>query len=309
MLFIDRVDGRRLRKATPFTALMPYLLRGRNHSAVYFSRDIDVENALAYVHTRNARLESGALPGRPNLDGGPDGRYSLFGVVLSAAARVLALRPKLNRFVLRRSIYERNHLCFSFIVKKRLSEEAGETNAKVYFEPADTIAEAMARINAGIAAARSDSPGSGGDREAALAHALPGGKALLTGAFRFLDRLNIAPGWMIRNDPLYTSIYFANLGSIGLDAPYHHLYEWGSASLFAVMGRIRRAETPRGECGGDRRRYMNFKVSVDERIADGLYFAHSAALFNRFMTHPEQLEEKPDLPAAEACTPPAGRNA
>jgi hypothetical protein len=229
------------------------------------------------------------------------GRYSLFGLVLATAVRTLALKPRLNRFVHRRGLYDRNHLCLSFIVKKRLSEDSDETNAKIYFKPTDTLPEAMERINASIAEARGETMNDG-DREATLAHAVPFGKAILTGGFRFLDRFNLAPAWMLHNDPLFTSVFFANLGSIGLDTPYHHLYEWGTASLFVAMGKMFQKDVSRHEGSTSRRHFINFKVSVDERIADGLYFAHAASLFQRLISHPELLEARPDLSEAGSDT-------
>jgi len=284
MLFIDRPDGTRVRGLPAFNAIMPYLLRGRNESAVWFSRDIDVENAVRWVHSRNAGLG--------------ETRYSLFGLIIAAAVRTVALKPRLNRFVHRRGVYQRTGISVSFIVKKRLKEEAGEANAKIHFLPEDTVETAMGRINEAIEFARGPVPGPD-DREVEIAHRVPGGKAFITSAFRVLDRLNIAPTWMIRNDPLFTSIYFANLGSIGLDTPFHHLYEWGTASLFIVLGRLFQAEGGRAEGGSGRRHFLNLKVTVDERVAEGLYFAHAASLFQRLVARPELLEELPDLSSAE----------
>ena len=97
-------------------------------------------------------------------------------------------------------------------------------------------------------------------------------------------------------DPLFTSVYIANLGSIGLDTPYHHLYEWGTASVFMVVGRIFQKETRRG---GELRHFVNVKFTVDERIAEGIYFAHAAALFQRLVAKPEILERGPDLSEIE----------
>jgi hypothetical protein len=285
MLFRDRVDGKRVRNLPAFNAVMPYLMRGRNESAVWFSKDIDVENAIHYARRKNAE------------QGGS--RYSLFGVVLAAAVRTVALKPRLNRFVHRRGVYQRNELSLSFIVRKKQVTSAEEANAKIRFDPSDTLDEAISRIEAAIDFARGGVPGPD-DLEVEIAHRIPGGKALVTAAFRLLDRFNIAPAWMIRNDPLFTSIYFANLGSIGLDTPFHHLYEWGSASMFVVMGRMIPKDIPRTDGSPARRRFINFKVSIDERVGEGLYFAHAASLFERLLSRPELLEERPDLATAEA---------
>jgi len=278
MLFVDRPDGRRVRGLKAFQAVMPYLLRGRNESAVYFEKDFDVENAIRYVHAKNVASNST--------------RFSLFGVFLAAALRTVAEKPDLNRFVHRRGIYAREEIAFSFVVKKRLAEEAEETNAKIRFDPSDTIDEAMGRIDTAIAFAKSEVEGAD-DREVRIAHSIPGGKACVTGLFRLLDRFNIAPAWMIKNDPLFSTAYFANLGSLGLDAPYHHLYEWGTASIFVVIGRMFTKEGSRGESQTGRRHFINIKVTVDERISEGIYFAHAASLFQRLVQKPELLEVRP----------------
>lgn len=291
MLFYDRSDGRRVRSLRAFNAILPYVVRNRNEASVLFSRDIEVEAAMAYVRRKNAEAPSGG--------GGEGERYSLFGLIIAAALRTIALKPRLNRFVHRRGVYQRRGISVSFIVKKTLAEASVEGNAKISFGPGDDMAKVAEKINAGIEAARSGSPGPD-DREFGLAHRLPFGKAAFTLIFRLLDRFNIAPAGMLKADPLFTSVYIANLGSIGLDAPYHHLYEWGTASIFMVVGRIFQKEGRRGAHGPELRHYVNIKFTVDERIAEGLYFAHAAALFQRLVARPEGLESPADLSEVEA---------
>jgi hypothetical protein len=274
MIFRDRSDGRRLRLPA-FNAIFPYLMKGRNASAVYFARDLDVENAVRYVHRRNAELGQT--------------RLNLFGIILAAAARTIAEKPELNRFVKGHAVYQRKELSLSFVVKKRLTEDSREANAKIRFLPGDTILEAMDRINAAIDFARGDKPGAD-DKEVELVHRIPFGKAAVTGIFRILDFLNIAPRSMIATDPLFTSAYFANLGSIGLDAPFHHLYEWGSASLFVVVGRTFQKEVKHVDGSVSKRLHLSMKATVDERISEGIYFAHAASLFQKYVLHPELLE-------------------
>jgi hypothetical protein len=229
---------------------------------------------------------------------GPGGeRYSLFGVLIAAAVRTIALKPRLNRFVHCRAVYQRKGISVSFIVKKVLTEAAAEGNAKIRFESGDCIGQAMEKISAGIESARGDVPGPD-DREFDFVHGIPLGKAAATLCFRLLDRFNAAPVKMIEADPLFTSVYVANLGSIGLDTPYHHLYEWGSSSIFMVVGRVFQKEM-RKSAGTALKHYVNVKFTVDERIAEGIYFAHAAALFQRLMTKPETLEMPPDLSEVE----------
>ena len=93
------------------------------------------------------------------------------------------------------------------------------------------------------------------------------GKALLIGIYRLLDRFNLAPWSLIKMDPFYSSIYIANLGSLGLNAPYHHLYEWGNTSIFLVIGKMFSKELWHGGTRV-RQRYIELRVTIDERIAD-----------------------------------------
>jgi hypothetical protein len=98
---------------------------------------------------------------------------------------------------------------------------------------------------------------------------------------RWLDGLGLLPRAMIDSDPLYASAFVANLGSVGLDAGYHHLWEHGNVSIFCVVGRI--------QARGDGRRAIELKWSYDERIEDGLYCAKSLELLRELLGSPEAL--------------------
>jgi hypothetical protein len=84
-----------------------------------------------------------------------------------------------------------------------------------------------------------------------------------------LDYYNLLPGGFIENDPLYTSMFCANLGSLKMGAGYHHLYEWGTCSAFAMVGQIEdRAVAREGKV--EVRKILPIRFSYDERIDDGL---------------------------------------
>ena len=282
MLFIDRPDGKKVRQDHALNAIMPYMMRGRNESAVYYDKEIDMENALKYVRTKNSALK--AQSESPDQD-----RYSLFSITLAALVRTVAMRPALNRFIHGRALYQRNDIVISFIVKQKMAEDAPEGSAKVFFHPEDNLDIVTQKVNKAIAYIRELGEGGDGERIAKLAHAIPGGKALVIGVYRLLDRVNLAPWALIKTDPLYATAYFANLGSIGLDTPFHHLYEWGNASLFVVMGKLTQKDGHRGTFGA-KHHFINFKVTLDERIADGFYFARSTSVFYRLLARPELLE-------------------
>jgi hypothetical protein len=288
MLFIDRPDGVRLRQKHPLNALMPYMMRGRNESAVYYQKELDVENVLRLVRTKNAAMKA-------RESGEEQDRYSLFSVAMAAVVRTLAIRPELNRFIHGRALYQRKDIVISFIVKQRMAEEAPEGSARIRFAPEDDLEAVTQKVNNAIAHIREVGEGGEGERIARVAHSIPGAKALVMGLYRLFDRFNLAPKALLEADPLFATCYFANLGSIGLDTPFHHLYEWGNASFFVVMGKLMQKESHRGAAGA-RRHFIDFKVTLDERISDGLYFARSASVFYRLLDKPELLE----MPLGEA---------
>ena len=278
MLFRDRCDGIRVTGQHALNALMPYMMRGRNESAVYYEKEINIENALSYLKKIKTSQTS-----KKDQD-----RFTLFGLIMTVALRTITLYPQLNRFVHRRALYQRKHICFSYIVKQDFTIEAPEVNAKIYLDPVDSVSSINARVSDAILEARIHGEGEG-ERFANIFHKIPGGKAVLMTVYRLLDSINLAPWSLLRMDPLYTSIYFANLGSLGLDAPYHHLYEWGTASIFVAIGKAFSKELWHGGMR-TRQRYIDLKITLDERIADGFVFAQAASTFQRLISRPELLD-------------------
>lgn len=257
---------------------MPYMMRGRNESAVYYEKEINIENALAYLKTINTSQTS-----KKDQD-----RFTLFGLIMTVALRTISLYPQLNRFIHRRALYQRKHICFSYIVKQEFTIDAPEVNAKIYLEPEDSFSSINAKMNDAILEARIHGEGEG-ERFAGIFHKIPGGKAVLMTVYRLLDSINLAPWSLLRMDPLYTSIYFANLGSLGLDAPFHHLYEWGTTSIFVAIGKAFSKELWHGGTR-NRQRYIDIKITLDERIADGFIFSQAASTFYRLISRPELLD-------------------
>jgi hypothetical protein len=181
-------------------------------------------------------------------------------------------------------------------VKKQLTDEGLETNVKITFSPFDTLQDVIEKVNREVEKAR-DMAGNESDHEIDFFTKLP--RSILTlviWVFKALDYFGIAPSEMIRLDPLYTSVYVANLGSVGLDAPYHHLYEWGNASIFAVIGKLRKGLVV-GEGGTPVvEDLLTMKYTFDDRISEGLYAAKAIDMFKQFVENPEVLLKRPEIP-------------
>lgn len=275
MPLLGRADGKLVEHLPPMRRILPHLMKTRNESVVYFEQIIDVSNTLAYVERAGEQ--------------GP----SLFQVMLCAAVRTLALRPRLNQFVVGRRVYRRNAIELSFVVKKGFSDDAAMTMVKVTFEPDDTLQSAARRVDEAIGVGRGDQP-TASEREMGLVSRLPRFMIrFLVWGQRVLDYFNLLPASLIRPDPLYASAVLANLGSLGIDSAYHHLYEHGTASLFAVIGRVHKAPLVDEQGKVAVRDVVSVKFSLDERVADGFYCARALDLFRAFVEDPTPLERAP----------------
>jgi hypothetical protein len=282
MPLFKRSDGTLLTKLHPFRVLNPLLMRSRTEATIFIPTQVDVTHTLEYLEELSDRVGE---------------KVTIFNVVLCAIARVVALRPELNRFINGTDIYQRNRIQLAFIAKKVKREKARESNVKMTFSPYETIFTIMDKLKQELTVVRSEE-GNKTDKETMKFGSLP--KFLLKfliGAFRFLDRHNLAPADMIASDPLYCSAYVTNMGSLGMErGPYHHLFEWGNASLF--LGISKHGKRPVVDETGNivAREIMDIVVTYDDRISEGLYGVRAIELMKSFIEHPEQLEQPPDIP-------------
>ena len=100
---------------------------------------------------------------------------------------------------------------------------------------------------------------------------------------------NLLPTALLADDPLYASAFVANLGSVGLDAAFHHLYEYGTIPIFATMGRIHRAPHvfENGSVGS--REVFRMRYTYDERVEDGFYAARALERLAACLNDPATL--------------------
>lgn len=255
-------------------AMMPYMMRGRTESLVYFETALDVENLLKYIDDKKAE--------------GIDVKF--FQMFVAATVKLLKERPKLNRFVSGRKVYQRNHMRVSFIAKKTASDEGEETNVSLTFHEKSTFQDVLNRMKRDIKTAKSDEVK---DDDAFIKTMMKLPRFLLRMVFallRWMDFYFDVPKDLADIDPLRCSVYIANLGSIGIEAPYHHLFEWGNCSVFIAIGRIKYMPVALEDGTLTARKMVEIKVTIDERIADGYYFARSLELMESYLKNPQSIE-------------------
>jgi hypothetical protein len=279
MAFKKRKDGIYLKKLPAFRRIFPYLMKTRTESLIYFTQKIDMTNLLNFLREQNK--------GRSR-----EKRFTLFQFFLAVIARIIKMRPELNRFVAGQRIYQHKDISVTFIVKKELTEEGDETNARIVFSGDETLSQIQEKIVSHLNAARSQEKGSD-DKFIDFVASFPRPLIKLIAWFiRTLDYHNIMPDSLMEAIPLYTSVYLANLGSIGLDAPYHHLYEYGSASMFIVIGKMHKEALVDEKGRLQVCDCINVSFTLDERITEGFYCARSIVLFKKLLENPGLLEEK-----------------
>jgi hypothetical protein len=272
-LIFSRKDGRPSKQVPAYRRIIPFLMRGRNESAVYFEQAIDLSATLPWLD-------------RFNRDRQGSGRATLFHLTLSALAEILHERPRLNRFVAGRRLHDRDGVYISFAAKKQMDDDAPLSVVKRRFEPGERFAEMVDALAADIDAARSDEK-SAVDRELSVLLKLPPWLLdIAVRGLRALDAVNLAPQSLLDSDPMYTSVFVANLGSLKIDAAYHHLYEWGNCPLFATIGAIERVPVAGEGDVVEVRPVAKIKYSYDERIEDGLYAARALAGVRRRLEDP-----------------------
>lgn len=254
-------DGRRV-AVHPYRRMMSFLMRGRNESAVYFEQHIDLTKTLPWLASWNARTQK---------------RATVFHVVLQGLASVLHERERLNRFTVGRRTFQRKGVFLSFAAKKQMSDDAPLATVKRRFERDESFPQMVEQLTGDIGDARAEAP-SAMDKELKILLALPGFLlAFLIGLLKRLYAIGLAPRGLVDTDPLYTSAFVANLGSLKIDAAYHHLYEHGNCPLFVTIGQV--AQTPVVD-GGQvvARPQLTLRYTFDERVEDGLYCARTLQL-------------------------------
>ncbi|MGC4113632.1 MAG: 2-oxo acid dehydrogenase subunit E2 [Myxococcales bacterium] len=296
MPLFRRYEGDPVPDAPLEQRILSFLDPRRGDAQVFYDQDIDARPLLAWLD-------------HANRDRPKDDHFTVFHVVTGGIVRALQIRPKMNRFVVGGVLYQRKWVDISFIVKKQMHDDGKTSAVKVHFEDGDTLEKMVGRIKGAVGRGRKHSK-TASEREMALGLKLP--RVMLKGvvaAVRTLDFFNLLPASMIDADELYSSAFLANLGGVGLAAPQHHLYDWGTIPMFTVIGKIEKKAVVNDAGKVEVRDILPLRWTFDERCADGYYAAGSLDMVRDFVVNPEALM-KVGPPAEKPWTPegtPKGR--
>lgn len=275
--FGDRRDATLLRDTDALHFIMGIIYPNRADNEAYIAERVNLEPIKAYL-------------AKKNVEGIPF-KYTFFHVILTALVKTVTLRPKLNRFYANENYYQRNKITAGFVIKKEFSDGSEEAMALLEAKPDATIDTIHEEIRQRVQATRNEQKMNTTDNSMDILNKLP--RFLSKAAIRFirwLDRHGWCPDFLIGDDPNYSSVFLSNLGSIRLRSGYHHLTNWGTTSLFVVVGEMKE-RIFRNENGEDEyRNSVDLGLTIDERLADGYYYSKSVRLLKYILEHPECLE-------------------
>ena len=255
-MFGKRADATLVPDVHPYRRIMPYIMRTRNESAVYFDTQIDISKTQRFIERYNAAH--------------PEHKITVFHVCAWAMVKLLDAKPELNRFVAGGKLYQRDGVWLSYAAKESFDEKAKLVTLTREFDAGAGFEELVEAMTADKKLSRSGEE-THTDKELSLFLRLPG-PILRVGvrAIKALDNLGLLPRSYTKPDPMYASVFLANLGSIGLAPAYHHLYEYGNCPIFMVIGKTRDAAVvENGEVVV--KPVVDIRFSYDERIHDGFY--------------------------------------
>ena len=274
-MFGYRSDGRKLRDISPFFKIIPQVMRTRSDSQVYYTYDMPIKEIDNYIDKK----------AEENI------KISYMDIVYSALVRLMAQRPRLNRFVMNGRTFARNEIFISLAIKKSLTDDGIETTIKLPFTGKENIFEIKEKLGNVINENKSVKKNNETDILATTLSIIP--NFLLKFAIStimFLDKHGMLPKAVIKASPFHTSAFLTNVGSLGINAIYHHIYDFGTTGLFLAMGKKQKSYI----CEDDNiveKKTISIKWVADERICDGYYYANALKQFNRYMKKPEMLEE------------------
>ena len=279
----DRFDATLVRDIDPMHWFMPYLYPNRADNEAFIQEEFDLTNLEAFLEKKNANLDKAH-------------RYTIFHAVCAAIVKTFTLRPRMNRFIKGCRLYQRDDLSLGFVVKKQFRDDAGEGLAFIKFPPETTIDSLHGRIMQEIFECRREDAVDNSTKGMEKFTHLP--RWLIRIAMFILHRLDFygkVPYDLIKADPNYASVFLTNLGSIKLNAGYHHLSNWGTTSVFVVIGEKARKPVFHEDGTFEMRTMLDVGITLDERIADGYYYAKTVRLLKKLIENPELL----DRPANE----------
>ena len=277
----DRKDAKRVQLPGLMQCCID-LKPGRMENEVYINRKMDVTELVDFIEKKKAEGI----------------KYTFFQALITAVGKVMYSRSKMNRFITNRHLYEHNEVLISFVAKMTLDDKSEELMLTVPIAPEDNMVSIADKVAKTVENLRGENVEKKGANSAIdVLGKLPNILRIpIFGVVKLLDKFGWLPSELMKNNIYFSSIIVSNLGSIRCGAIYHNLANFGSCSSLASFGEIIAEKFLRPDGTEGVRKVCEFGITLDERIADGFYFAKSAQMVEYILRHPELLSERVDIP-------------
>ena len=198
----------------------------------------------------------------------------IFPWVLYACLQTVKAYPHLRRFIMKGILYEHKHLTISTMIKKDKKVAGDNGFGKFILDESMSAHDIQKMFNNTVSSSRSES-GNASDTLMKVMGIFPTAVfRLVKNILMLLDRFDLLPNSIIDSDPLHATAMIANLGSIDGHSVYHHLYNWGTISLFITFGRL--------QSDGS----LDITFTIDERISEGMVLFKAVEHFRKIMENP-----------------------
>ena len=244
---------------------------------VFLNTDIDATNLVKFVDAKKKNGE----------------KITYFHAFLMALAKTLYNRPKLNRFVANRHMYEHTNVVISFVAKVEFEDDSEEVMLLIDVKPDDTIYDISKRIGDKVAELRSKKMEIKGANSAIdVLGKLPNIiRVPIVGLLKWTDKVGILPVGLQEDNLYFSSAIITDIGSLKSDSIYHNNTNFGNCSSITSIGEIK--DDVKVINGKEKIiKTVKFGINFDERIADGFYMIKAFKILEHIIMNPELLEDK-----------------
>ncbi len=274
-MFGRRPDGKTVKNVDPLIKITPHIMPKRYDAQVFVKRTLDYDIIKEYL--RKKRQEGIRLT---HMD-----------VIIAAYIKVVNKYPEFNRFVVNRKLYQRNELTVSLAILKDIVDgKVYETTIKVKFEPGDTVFDVSRKMNEAIEKNREANTQNYMDKLIRFLLAIPLIPGLVISFLKGLDKIGLLPKALLDELPFHTSFFITNMASIRMGYVYHHIYDFGTTSIFASIGTKETKLDLDKENNIVKKNLLPMGVVIDERVCTGSEYALGFNYFDKLLKNPESLE-------------------
>lgn len=281
--FGDRRDGRLLRTLPPMSKVSPFIMKNRIGSQNLISMQVDMATMEQYIHQKR----------RDGLV-----NFGVLHLLLAGYVRTVSQRPGINRFISGQKVYARNNIEVIMAIKMDMALNAEETEIKIVFDPRDTAEDVYRKFQEVIERERpkgEKQTESAFDKTARILNYIPSLVLRCVVSFlNFLDYFGWLPKFLTDLSPFHGSLVITSIGSLGIPAIFHHLYDFGNAPLFLSYGSKVHVNELQTDGTVIRKKQLPFTIVTDERICDGHYYASAIKYLLQVLREPTRLDVPPE---------------